>query len=152
MANKVLNFSSSTGNNKKSKTETYRDINMVSAPELKNWVGSRQSYSIDKLVDVNAVKNAVHNIFTWNRGERILDPEFGTKIRQYLYDGISEQVSEQITAEIQNAIQKYEPRAKIDKLQRIVGKNEQDNNMIGVNIVWHVDGLPGNQYFEPILL
>lgn len=38
-------------------------------------------YKIAKSINVNAVKQSVHNIFSWMLGERILNPEFGTNLR-----------------------------------------------------------------------
>ena len=150
MANRILNYSSKE-NLPASPTETYKDINMKSKADLKRWLNVDPSYSVGKLVDVDAVKNAIHNIFSWIPGERILDPEFGNKVRQYLYDGITETTSEQITAEIQHAVQKYEPRAVIDIIQRIDGVDDNENNTIGVNVVWHAVGLPNKKYSEAII-
>ena len=150
MANKVLNYSPKQ-NPSASTTETYKDINMVSKADLKRWVNVNPTYTVGKLVDVNAVRNAIHNIFSWIPGERILDPEFGNKIRQYLYEGITDTTSEQITVEIQHAVKKYEPRAEIDGIQRIDDVQDHENNTIGVNVIWHVVGLPNQKYTETIL-
>ena len=150
MANKVLNYSPKQ-NPSASTTETYKDINMVSKADLKRWVNVNPTYTVGKLVDVNAVRNAIHNIFSWIPGERILDPEFGNKIRQYLYEGITDTTSEQITVEIQHAVKKYEPRAEIDGIQRIDNVQDHENNTIGVNVIWHVVGLPNQKYTETIL-
>ena len=48
------------------------------------------SSKVDKLVNVNAIKNSLHNIFSWTPGERILNPEFGSKLRKLLYEGITD--------------------------------------------------------------
>ena len=45
-------------------------------------------YKIAKNINVKAVQQAIHNIFSWLPGERVLNPEFGTKLKQYLYEGI----------------------------------------------------------------
>jgi len=45
-------------------------------------------YRLGKLVNVKAVTNSIHNIFTWTPGERILNPEFGSRLKKYLYEGI----------------------------------------------------------------
>lgn len=150
MANKVLNYSPNQ-NPSSSNTVTYKDINIMSKADLRKWINAEPNYSVGNLIDVNAVKNAIHNIFSWIPGERILDPEFGNKIRQYLYDGITENTSEQITVEIQHAVEKYEPRAQIDSITRIDNIQDNENNTIGVNVVWHVIGLPLQKYTEVII-
>ena len=149
MANTVLNYTT-TKNISASPTETYKDISMVSSGNLKHWWNVTQHYSVNKLIDVAAVKNAIHNIFSWIPGERILDPQFGNKIRRYLYDSISDTTTEQIIAEIRHAVQKYEPRAEIDSIQRIEDNQDIENNTIGVNIIWHVVGLPNSKYVETV--
>lgn len=70
-------------------------------------------YKLSKLVNVDAVYNSLRNIFTWQPGERILDPVFGTRLREYLYQGLTEESSKQIIAEIRRAIDMYEPRARV---------------------------------------
>ena len=46
-------------------------------------------YKIARNINVKAVQQAVHNIFSWLPGERIINPEFGTNLRRYLYEGIN---------------------------------------------------------------
>ena len=152
MANKVLDYSPKR-KDPSSTTETYKDVNMISIGNLQRYFNvSNMHFNIGKLVDVDAVKNAVHNIFTWIPGERILDPEFGNKVRTYLYEGITEFSSEQIIAEINHAVQKYEPRATIDSVQRIDNTDDNENNTVGLNIIWHATGLPERKYTEIILI
>ena len=61
-------------------------------------------YRLGKLVNVKAVQNSIHNIFTWIPGERILNPEFGSRLKKYLYEGITPLTEEQVNAEIRKCI------------------------------------------------
>lgn len=143
MANKVLKFNSET--TKKSPTETYLDISMTS-----KYDSHTDNYLIAKNVDVDAVKGSIHNIFNWLPGERVLNPEFGNTVLQYLYEGINNYTAEQIISEIRHIVAKWEPRAEIDRVEKIESVNDVENNTIQLKIIWHVVGLPTEQYYEVI--
>ena len=90
MANKIVyigNGTSSSGS-KKYSLEVYRDISMESKWSS-NYYAGRSTYKVQKNVNANAVKEAIKNIFTWMPGERILLPEFGSKLYSLLYEGIT---------------------------------------------------------------
>jgi hypothetical protein len=61
---------------------------------------SENKFKVANLKDIEAIKNSLHNIFTWIPGERILNPEFGCNLRRLLYNGITEFNKEQIAAEV----------------------------------------------------
>lgn len=69
------------------------------------------SPKIAKSVNVKAVRNSIHNIFTWIPGERILLPEFGSRLYLMLYEGITPLTEERIIAEIRSCMTEWEPRA-----------------------------------------
>ena len=153
MANIVLNIpntrnTQSVGNS----TPTYKDISMVS----KHITQSENTdiYSVESLKDLSAIKNSIHNIFSWNKGERILNPEFGTKLRQLLYSGITTDTYEQISSEIKGLIAKYEPRVEVESITRILSESEieTDHNVIGVNIVYSAKGFPKIKMSEPVTI
>lgn len=84
--------------------EVYRDLSIDGKPY-------DNSYVVDKNVNAIAVKQAIHNIFTWMPGERILLPEFGSRLRTLLYEGITPETEERIVAEIRSIVLEWEPRA-----------------------------------------
>ena len=95
------------------------DIGYAAAKaRYENWKKSSK-YNVGKLVNVNAVQNSLHQIFTWIPGERVINPEFGSKIRTYLYEGITDQNIEAITAEIYQCVSEWEPRVVIDRVVNV---------------------------------
>ena len=64
---------------------------------------NKSRYKISKINDVAATKNSLHNIFTWTPGQRILNPNFGSRLESLLYEGITEQNKDAIVAEIKSA-------------------------------------------------
>ena len=46
---------------------------------------NKSHFKLEKNINVNAIKQSIKNIFSWIPGERIINPEFGSKLRSYLY-------------------------------------------------------------------
>ena len=74
-------------------------------------INGQNALKVSKSVNVQAVRNSLRNIFTWIPGERILLPEFGSKLYTLLYEGITPLNEERIVAEIRNCVTEWEPRA-----------------------------------------
>jgi len=82
--------------------------------------------------DLNAIRNSLTNLFNTIPGERFLLPEYGSDLRRYVFDPISESSGRRIGREIQTSIDKWEPRVSLTKLD-IVGhhdRNEYEITMV----------------------
>jgi phage baseplate assembly protein W len=81
-------------------------------------LGTNAVRSGDILVDydLDAVKNSLRNIFTTKKGQKILNPTFGSALEQYLFTQITDANAKAIGTEILNDIQKHEPRIKISNI------------------------------------
>ena len=138
MGNKLIKLGSNSSNTK-TELEVYRDLSMDSKPK-------KGSYVVDKLVNVKAVQNALHNIFSWMPGERVLLPEFGSNLPKLLYRGITPETQEAIVAEINHCIIEWEPRVIVDKVVNIGDVNDTENNTIRLEVRYHIKGLSNEQY------
>lgn len=138
MANKVITYQNSKIKQRleNKPTEVFLDINMQANNDGK----------IKRLTNVNAIKNSLHNIFSWQPGERVLNPEFGSKLHQLLYDGINNYNVEQIISEIKHCISVFEPRITIKEIINITTTEETENNTIHLSIVYEIIGLNGIQF------
>lgn len=105
------------------------------------YANSVSKYRIDRHVNVKAVQNAIDNIFTWIPGERVLDPEFGNNLRYYLYNGINTYNEEQIVAEIQRCVMKYEPRVRIYKIVNVSTVQDTEENTIRLDVKYTINGI-----------
>lgn len=103
-------------------------------------------FKLQKNINVTAVKQAVRNIFTWIPGERILNPEFGSKLRNYLYEGITPYNQEQIMAEIRHCFTEWEPRAHLDKVVNLTDVDDEENNTVRMDIVYSIPSLTDEQF------
>ena len=109
-------------------------------------IKNSQLFYIDKLVNIYAVFNSIHNIFHWIPGERILNPEFGSKLYTLLYNGITSFTIEQIIAEIRHCISRWEPRVNIINIVNVSNTNDTENNTIQLDIIFSIPSLDNNQY------
>ena len=136
MGNKVINLGSKVSHRN---LEVYRDVSMISDKVNGN-------FKISKDVNVKAVFNSLHNIFTWMPGENILFPDFGSRLRKMLYEQITEYNVEQIVAEIRGVVLKYEPRVNIIKVVNVSDINDTENNTVRLDIIFTIPSLSNEQY------
>ena len=141
MANKVFQFGtvSQDDSSTQYKLEVYRDLSMDSS-----YVSN--GYKIQKNVNANAVRKALHNIFTWVPGERILNPEFGSRLYTLLYEGITPLTEERIVAEIRHCVSEWEPRASIVEIRNISNIDDTEDNTIHIEVIFTINGLDDKQY------
>lgn len=103
-------------------------------------------YKIDQLINIYAILNSLHNIFTWRPGERILNPEFGSRLYTLLYEGITPENEERIAAEIRHCVSVWEPRVSISEIQDISTIDDTENNTIHLAVVFTIPGISDEQY------
>lgn len=103
-------------------------------------------WRIAKLVNVDSVKNSLRNIFTWIPGERIINPQFGNRLRQFLYEGITEANTEQVIAEIKKCVSEFEPRVSIVKIVNASTVDDTENNTVHLEIIYTIPSLSPEQF------
>lgn len=131
----------------KNKLEVYKDISTYSKTAY-NATGTSgiKNLAIDKLINVDAIKNSLNNIFTWSQGERILIPEFGSRLRKLLYNGITDYNVENINAEIRQTISKWEPRISIVDIINIQNESDYEDNTVHLEIIYTIPTLTDKQF------
>ena len=87
----------------------YKDFNInMNVPEnLKDFAQAE---------DMDAIRQGIKNMFNWKLGQRILEPEFGNSLYNYLYEPINELTLNAIKADIMNMFSRWEPRVNIVKV------------------------------------
>ena len=109
-------------------------------------VSSYMVPKVSKSVNVRAVRNSLHNIFTWIPGERVLLPEFGSRLYTLLYEGITKLTEEQIVAEIRSCVTEWEPRAEIVEIRNVSTVDDTEDNVIHIDVVFTIPSLDDEQY------
>lgn len=98
-------------------------------------------FDIDDLTDSAAVLNSFRNIFSWHKGQRILNQEFGNPILPYIYEEINAITAGKISTSIRDAVSKWEPRVSIDDI--LIIPNE-DANEYRITITYSIPSLNQN--------
>jgi len=81
--------------------------------------------------DVQAIRNAIFNIFHTRPGEKILNPNFGCSLEQFLFQPVSDFRAKLIGDIILNNLTTYEPRVTVNK---ILVKPNADSNLYEVYV------------------
>jgi len=80
-------------------------------------------------LDYDAIKNSLLNLFTTTPGQKILNPEYGTNLMQYLFEPVSIETGNLIGTDILAAISKYEPRVNVITIKVFADQINQQYNV-----------------------
>lgn len=108
-------------------TRTYSDIDCTF--EASPLTG------IYKKTDASAVRQSVKNLLMTNHGEIPFRPYYGGNLNDLLFTLSTDLESSDVEDNVRYAIEKYEPRAKIQTLKSVI---RPDYNSIDVTIVFEV--------------
>jgi len=90
---------------------------------------------VDSLIDSDCIKNGLKNIFLWNKGERILNPRFGSPLPPYLHEPMNDNIKKNLQAAVRNAIETWEPRVTVTSINI---DEETDDNTYYIEIVYFI--------------
>ena len=74
--------------------------------------------------DASAIKQAIVSLLLTNKGERLMNPKYGSDIRKYLFEPLDYGTAAQIKGNIQSTIDRFEPRISISELKCIPNYND----------------------------
>lgn len=97
---------------------TYTDLHLDLQLEKNVGYGDNPKNSGDIKVDedIEAIKNSIRNIFNTRRGQKILNPEFGASLDQFLFERVDDFTGNIIGQTILDNLQKFEPRIEVLKV------------------------------------
>lgn len=93
--------------------------------------------TFDANINANAIKGCIRNIFNWRRGQRILNPNFGNILYEYVYEPINEITMKNLRQDL-IAMLGYEPRITVLSLDVIP---EYDQNTITIKVKYLIPNL-----------
>ena len=85
----------------------------------------------------NAIARSVKNIVFTNPGEKFFNPRFGSRITDSLFENADELTSIEISTQIEESINRYEPRV---RLQSVNANANIDGNAFDVVIIYDIIG------------
>jgi phage baseplate assembly protein W len=72
-----------------------------------------QNKRLVKYINEEAVKRSIRNLISTDKYDRLFQPEVGCRVRNLLFENMSEVIEEEIKSTIRETIETYEPRAQI---------------------------------------
>lgn len=124
-------------------SQKFKDISM-------SFQSNPLTFDLIALRDANAIARSVRNIITTRPGEKLFNPEFGTKITDSLFELLDETTANEIKDEIEYSINNFEPRVRY--ISSIV-EPKYDENAFNVKIIYQIIGIDvPPQQLEFILL
>lgn len=117
------------------KSYIYRDLHLDLQQSKSIGLGYKPVISKDILVDddILAIKNSLRNIFTTKKGEKLLNPTFGSAFEQYLFEPVNETIANIMGKDILETIQNLEDRIIIDKIKI---ETFPDENLYKIQIIY----------------
>ena len=96
----------------------YTDLHLDVVQAKSIGLGDNPVNSSDIAVDndIVAVKNSIKNIFSTRKGQKLLSPDFGSNLEQYLFTPITNVNAQAVGDDILKTINKYEPRIQVTNI------------------------------------
>lgn len=107
---------------------TYNDLHLdidYSYTRNNEFLRRREIKDIVTDYDYAAIRNSIFNIFTTLPGQKILNPQFGLNLLQYIFRPCDTITAKQIAREIMKGLTRYEPRIEVVELEVIAVQDTQ---------------------------
>lgn len=128
MASITIDNLKKTYNNSTSVTYTDLHLDVVGYP-----VNTPRDILVD--TDIDAIKNSISNLFNTIPGQKLLSPNYGLSLMQYLFEPVTTNTANIIGETILNGITRFEPRVVVDKI-KVSGNS--DNNQYTITLIIRV--------------
>ena len=111
-------------------SQSFKDISM-------SFGSNPLTNDLIAIKNANAISRSVRNIVMTIPGEKPFNPDFGSNVRNLLFENMDSVSAGLIVDEIRTSIQNFEPRV---ELMTVEALPDFDNNSYDVNIVYDIIG------------
>ena len=97
--------------------------------EANNIISKRNLYKksttndVFASVDEGAIQNSLNNLFSTSPGQKLLDPDYGLDLRQFLFAPVSEDIAGAIGERILDGLNRFEPRVRVKQISVIANED-----------------------------
>ncbi len=89
---------------------------------------------------MDAIKNDIKLLLMTQKGERLMQPNLGMNIRQFLFEQITEDITIQIENDIVDTFSTWLPFVNLREIN--INKEDQDKNRLGIDIKFNIRSAP----------
>lgn len=119
-------------------TETYNDYAIgITLP-----IQFGNTYFNQSFQTKDQVKSNIKNLLLTKKGERILQPEFGSGLQELLFDFNDDSLETKIEETINEALETWLPYVTVDSIDIEQTNELKDRNRVNVSITFAVAGNP----------
>ena len=86
------------------------------------------------------VRSNLKNLLLTKRGERILQPEFGSGLHDLLFNPLTDKFEEDLENTINDAVAKWLPYVIVEDINIDISKEQSDNNQAKVSLKFRQEG------------
>jgi phage baseplate assembly protein W len=105
----------------------------------------RNGYFASTSTTIEAVKNNIRNLLLTEQGERLMQPNLGMNLRQYLFEQLNEDLIITIQNEIVDVFNIWLPFVQIQDIQietSSIGEVDFGNNTLSIKIIFNIEQDP----------
>lgn len=104
-------------------------------PKLPLTLDSGDGYTSIKTLR-SMIKQNLKMVILTNPGERVMEPEFGVGIKQFLFENFQSDVYARIDERIREQVRTYLPVVSISRLE--FGRLRQDENLLSLSLEYSI--------------
>lgn len=111
-------------------TPQYEDYAVgLSLPIQITNVAFNQNYT-----EIEQLKSNIKNLLLTVRGERLMNPLFGSGVETVLFEPITDDFEDKIQTIITNSVEKYIPNVNIDEINVDMSNENKDKNLVNISL------------------
>jgi phage baseplate assembly protein W len=111
-------------------TKDYEDyaVGLALPIQITN-VAFKQNYT-----EIEQLKSNIKNLLLTKKGERLMNPLFGTGVETVLFEPITDEFEEKVQDIITNSVEKYIPNVSIEEINVDMSNENKDKNLINISL------------------
>ena len=92
-------------------------------------VAFKQNYT-----EIEQLKSNIKNLLLTKRGERLMNPFFGTGVETLLFEQITDDFEDKVQEIITNSVERYIPNVTIDEINVDMSNENKDKNLVNISL------------------
>lgn len=123
------------------KSRSFKDISL-------GFLKNPFTKDVSPVTNEEAIKQSIKNIVLTSPGEKLFNPNFGSRVYSLLFEPLDPFLIDNIQTEILNTIANYEKRVQVTNIECVP---DYANNAIDVSLEYSIVGLPIVETIEFVL-
>lgn len=111
-------------------TKEYEDyaVGLALPIQITN-VAFKQNYT-----EIEQLKSNIKNLLLTKRGERLMNPLFGSGVETVLFEPITDEFEDKVQDIITTSVEKYMPNVSIDEINVDMSNENKDRNLVNISL------------------